>query len=391
MNNESTTQIANQVGGNLVPAFANAMTDQHKINLAKFDEAKRQRINQIIATVGEIDSAAVTSFGADKQMQMNAFLDDLLKGIRTSEVGEAGSITLDLARHIKSMKLPEMKAEVERGDWVANTFGSLPLVGQYVSALRYFMLNHAEILKYLKEIEDRAQREMGKLTATNTKLDVLVERTIVNLQDMELHLAAGQAILLRAKAAFNERYARLQGTDDQVALMKLRDEVEQINAFETRLLRMHIGFTDSLMSVPQIRLTQEAARIEARNIMDTILFDLPRLKAAILRVASLKQIMDASKENEARREITRQIGAIGNDMLDAAYTQAKTSQGSGAEDVALLAQTADRLLETIAKGIRLDEENREKRAQAEQQLGDIKTKLLTGLQASAREMASRSL
>jgi len=173
--------------------------------------------------------------------------------------------------------------------------------------------------------------------------------------------------------------------------MRLRDDAEQINAFEVRLMRMHIGFTDGLLSVPQIRLTQEAARIEARNIMDTILFDLPRLKSAILRVAALKQISDASKETEARREIAREIGTIGSEMLDAAYTKAKESQGSGAEDIAMLAQTADKLLETIAKGVRLDEENRQKRQAQEQQLGDIKSKLLDGLKQNAQALAQQAI
>jgi uncharacterized protein YaaN involved in tellurite resistance len=373
-------------GMTVMPTLANSMTENQKVNMAKFDETQRMRINQIVATVGELDSAAVTSFGAEKQMQMNTFLDELLKGIRTSEVGEAGAITLDLAKHIKSMNLPEVKKEVEGQDWVANSFGKLPLVGKYVSALRTFQLNHVEVVKYLQEIQDRAQREMGKLAATNTKLDQLVDKTIENLKDMELHLAAGQSILMRSKAKFADKQAELAHSDDQVALMRLRDDAEQINAFEARLLRMHIGFTDALISVPQIRLTQEAARIESRNIMDTILFDLPRLKNAILRVAALKQITDASKETEARREITREIGAIGSEMLDEAYTKAKESQGSGAEDIAILAQTADKLLETIAKGVRIDEENRQKRQANEQHLDEIKTKLLNGLQANAKEL-----
>ncbi len=371
----------------VLPELANSMTDSQKINMAKFDEAQRTKINQIISSVGELDSAAVTSFGAEKQMHMNAFLDDLLKGIRTSEVGEAGAITLELARHIKTLNLPEVKKEVDGDDWLANSFGKLPVLGKCFSALRSFQLNHAEVVKYLQETQDRAQREMGKLAATNTKLDQLVERTIENLKDMELHLAAGQAILMRSKSKLAAKQAELAQSGNQVAFMKLRDDVEQINAFEARLLRMHIGFTDALMSVPQIRLTQESARIEARNIMDTILFDLPRLKSAILRVASLKQITDAAKETQARREITRQIGVIGSDMLDEAYTKAKESQGSGAEDVAVLAQTADKLLETIAKGVRLEEENRQKRLAAEQQLGEIKTKLLDGLRANAKELA----
>jgi len=242
-----------------LPVLANSMPEDQKINLAKFDEPQRMRINQIVASVGQLDSATVTGFGAEKQMQMNAFLDDLLKGIRTSEVGEAGAITLDLARHIKGMNLTEVKKEFDGGDWVANSFGKLPLVGKYISALRAFQLNHTEVVKYLQEIQDRAQREMGTLAATNTKLDQLVDKTIANLKDMELFLAAGQSVLMRAKAQFSSRQAELATSTDQVALMKLRDEAEQINAFEARLLRMHVGFTDALMSVPQIRLTQEAA------------------------------------------------------------------------------------------------------------------------------------
>ena len=191
----------------VLPELANSMTGSQKINMTKFDEAQRTRISQIVASVGELDSAAVTSFGAEKQMQMNAFLDDLLKGIRTSEVGEAGAITLELARHIKKLNLPEVKKEVNGDDWLANSFGKLPVIGKRFSALRSFQLNHAEVVKYLQETQDRAQREMGKLAATNTKLDQLVERTIENLKDMELYLAAGQAILMRAKANFATKQA----------------------------------------------------------------------------------------------------------------------------------------------------------------------------------------
>ncbi|SPF53538.1 hypothetical protein SBF1_6780002 [Candidatus Desulfosporosinus infrequens] len=154
---------------------------------------------------------------------------------------------------------------------------------------------------------------------------------------------------------------------------------------------MHIAFTDALTAIPQIRVNQEAARIEARNIMDTVLFDLPRLKSAIIRVASLNQIINASKANEARRELARQIGSIGAEALDEAYTRAKQSQGNGMEDVAVLAATADKLLETIAKGVQIDEENRQKRQMAERQLGDIKGKLLEGLRANARDVANRSV
>lgn len=372
------------------PELNNALTEGQKINFTKFTEEQRKRIAQIASTVAVLDSNAVTSFGVEAQRKMNSYLDELLKGIRTCEVGEAGEITMELAKHIKSMNLPKMKEEVEREDWFANTFGNLPLIGKHLSAIRYFIASHEEILKHLGEIEARAQREAGKITASNAKLDQLINYTVGNVKELELYLAAGQNILLRAKADFARKKEALH-SDDPLEVAQLRDMAEQINAFEARLLRMHIAFTDALISIPQIRLTQESGRIEIRNIMDTVLFDIPRLKSAILRVASLRQILNASKETEARREIARQIGEIGTEALDKAYTQAKMSQGTGAEDVAYLAATADKLLETINKGVQIDRENKEKRAQAEQELNNIQTKLLEGLRANADEIARNSI
>ena len=384
--NTSTTQTQSNL-----PELANRFSDGYKMNIAKFDEAQRERMNQIVAATGPLDNSAVDGFGVEPQQRASRFLDQLLQGYKTYEAGQAGEITMDLARHIKDMNLPKMKREVEGHDLFSSTIGKIPFVGKYASALYHFKLAHDEILKFLGEIEDKAQREFGKLAATNAKLDQLTESTLENLKDLEIYLAAGQSVLLRARADFSKKRDEIIKETDPIALTKLRDEAEQINAFETRLLKMHIAFTDALVSIPQIRLTQEAARIEGRNIMDTILFDLPRLKSAILRVSALKQISDATKADEARREITRQIGAIGAEALDEAYTKAKESQGSGAEDVAALAATADKLLETIAKGVRIDEENRTKRDAAQKQLEQVKDKLMDGLRANAIDMATRAI
>jgi uncharacterized protein YaaN involved in tellurite resistance len=381
---------SNEQTQTMIPELVNALSENQKVNFTKFSDEQRKRIAQISSTVAVLDSNAVTGFGVEAQRRMNGYLDELLKGIRTCEVGEAGEITMELAKHIKSMNLPKMREEAEGKDWFADTFGSMPLIGKHLSSMRYFIASHEEIIKHLSEIEAKAQREAGKLTASNAKLDQLITYTIGNVKDLELYLAAGQSVLLKARADFSKQKETLQ-SDDALAVAQLRDMAEQINAFEARLLRMHVAFTDALISIPQIRLNQEAGRIEIRNIMDTVLFDIPRLKSAIIRVASLKQILNASKETEARREITRQIGQIGTEGLDKAYTQAKLSQGTGAEDVAYLAATADKLLETINKGVQIDAENRQKRAHAEQDLSNIQNKLLTGLKANAEEISRHSI
>lgn len=364
------------------PELANNMPETRKIDFTKLTEEQRREVNRIVASVPVLDSNAVATYGSEAQRKMNSYLDELLKGIRVCDAGEAGVITMELAKHIKSMNLPKMKAEAEGKDWLV----SLPIIGKQLSAIRYFLASHEEIVKQLDELENKASREIGKLMASNANLDKLAEATLNNIRELELYLAAGQSILLRAKAEFARKREEIGDKNDLIEMAALRDKAEHINAFEARLLKMHIAFTDALTSIPQIRLNQEAARIEINNILDTIQFDIPRLKSGILRVASLKQILDASRETRAKREITRQIGALGADALDEAYTQAKLSQGDGIEDIAVLAATADKILETMAKGVRIDEENRQKNAQAEQRLAEIKTKLYEGMKANTEEI-----
>lgn len=369
-----------------LPALARAYPAEMKINLAVFSDEGRRRLTQIAANVAIYDSSSALSFGAEPQQRFNAVLDKLLEGLRTSEVGVAGELTVELATSIKAMRLAKMKREAEGGDWVANSFGKLPVVGKYFSALRYFQLTHKPIADHLATITQKAEREMAKLKANNSKLDRLVDATLDNMKEVELHLAAGQLALERAYQDFAAKKAEAATSRDPVKLAQLRDYAEQINAFETRLLRMHIAFTDSMVAVPQIRATQEAGRIEISNIMDTLLFDLPRLKRAILQVGALAQISRAQQATEARRALTRQIGTLGADALQDAYTKAKASQGSVAEDLAVLASTADKLLETIALGVRIDEENRRHREQGAIQLGQIKNKLLDGMVANGERL-----
>ena len=141
-----------------------------------------------------------------------------------------------------------------------------------------------------------------------------------------------------------------------------------------------------MVSIPQIRTAQEAARIEIRNIMDAMLFDMPRLKGAVLQVAALNQINKAAAATEARRRVAREIGQMGADALEQAYTNAKISQGGAADDVQLLETVAGRLLDTISKGAKISDDNRAKRAEAQRRIEAIKAKLVEGLRAGAEQL-----
>jgi uncharacterized protein YaaN involved in tellurite resistance len=335
---------------------------------------------EIAAGVDVSDSTSLAVFGAAPQRQLSGFLDQLLAGTRTDEIGVAGQLVAELAADIKRIGLPALKREAE-GSVAA--LGRLPLVGRYFSAWRRFRAMQAPLTAHLAEIEKRAELHLGRLKAGNAALDRLLDATDENLRELEVYIAGGQLAAQRMRAEHAALRESLTASRDAVRMAALRDMAEQIEAFETRLVRMQIAFTRGILAIPQIRTAQQAGRIEIQNTLDTVLFDLPDLKSAIVRVAALERISRAADATAARRRITRELQQISIDSLDRAYTGAKRSQGDVADDLSSLTMVSERMVGIIDRGLQIDRENRGKREAAVQQIGEVRARLLESLQLHA--------
>jgi uncharacterized protein YaaN involved in tellurite resistance len=269
-------------------------------------------------------------------------------------------------------------------------FGKLPIVGPWFSALRAMQMNRKKITEHLAAIERKAQAQMTALNANNDKLDRMVTGSIEHIHSMELYMAAGQVVVKQARVEFEKRRIAVEQSRDLVEIARLRDFAEQLNAFETRLVRINFAHSQSMVSVPEIRASQTASMIEMNNVMDSILFDLPNLKRAILNIASLAETSRAAKDTEARHALARELSSIGSDELQATYLKAKESQGSFEADIQALSQSADKLLQTIELGRRLDVSNAGKREKAISDLSALNHKFTDGLLRSGEHFVQNA-
>ncbi len=373
-----------------VPQLANIYDSSHQIDLTHLGADALAKMDQIVATVPKLDSAAVNAFGVEPQTKANQFLDQLLEGIQTSDVGASGALLAELATGVKAINITGLQREAANGQSaMANMLQSVPGLGKYVSAFQAFKANYRKIIDHFSDIAKRGQTEMAKLTAMDSKMDRLVAENLNNLRELEIYLAAGQRFLTRERERFAAQRTAAMASNDPVQLASVRDFGEQINGYETRLMRLHMALTDAMQSIPQTRTAQTAGRIEYRNIMDTLLFDLPRLKAAIVRIAALKQITDASKASEARRKLANSMAQAGVQALDDAYTRAKQSEGGALAEIAMMGEIADRIIGIVDKGAQIDVKNREERIKAQEALTQIKQKFTDGLvRSTAHAVAS---
>ncbi len=357
-----------------LPALVHALTDDQLVNTSDFNAEQRTKVAEHAALVNFKDTNSILLYAAQPQQKISDFMNSLLSDVKSEDVGIAGDLAVELGNGIDSMKIEKIKKELDGGGLLS----MVPLIGPWLTrsfgAAKYFYHRKEKFLSQIDRIIVRAEDRKHELVKNNAKLDTLVENVEGNINELELWIAGGEQALIRGRQEFEDQKAAID-INDSLEAAKLIDFADQINAFETRLMRIKAFYTESIISIPQIRATQQAGKIEIQNIADSMLFDLPRLKNAVIRVGALLNIQKAQSEGDKRREASQKIAEIGAEMLDQAYTSAKESQGNITAEVETLASVSQQLLDTLKKGIEIDRENAVKRAEASKKLVDVKNTL----------------
>ena len=300
----------------------------------------KERAVAISQTVSIHDTTSIAEFAVAPQREMSRHLDSLLDKVKTHEAGRAGSLVAELSTGIKGISFDAMKSEVSGtfAGRMRRIAGKLPVVGRFVSHVQKLHAMNDGIQSHLKNIEVRASTYMVQLKNNNKAMDGLLEATQQNLTELAVWIHAGELVLENMREEFEHMKTEVISKQDQVKLVMLRDMAEQINAFDTTLVRLNIAFNQGLKNLPEIRMSQQASQIEMRNTLDTILTDIPSIKSAILRIMNLEQINAASEAAAARRQLNRDLGRIGNNMMRTAYLRAKETQGDFSKDIEYLAE-----------------------------------------------------
>jgi uncharacterized protein YaaN involved in tellurite resistance len=346
-----------------------------------------QELAEVKTIAKGIDWSDANSIMAQMNAPNQRFADAITKqlsGVAVYETGDAAGLILELSRQIKATNLGKMRREANGEDWVAASFGKLPFVGSYVSAIRYFQLNHKSIVDELDRIRDRAQKEVTRLRAVHQQLEEQENATERVLREMMTHIAACQIAVGEAREHFEAERAALQNGDrDPFKIQKLRDLGENIAIMETRLINAKTSFIEKMLAIPDIRARQSAARIEISNTVDTIQNDLPDLASAIGRLVASYHIGQAQKSTELRRETRRQLAEANANALDDVYLNAKRSQSGAAAEIEDLGARVERLMKTLEAGAQIDEANAASRAESNRKLVEIRDAVIAGLSQSA--------
>ena len=327
-------------------------------------ESEQQMVDDFSKKIDLRNSDIVLQYGAACQKKIADFSDTALDNVRTKDLGEVGNMITTLVTELKGFNAePESK-------------GFLGIFKKGSNSLAKMKARYGSVETNVDKITGVLEGHQNQLLKDVVMLDKMYDANLVYFKELTMYILAGKKALetarettlaeLRAKAAESGLSEDAQAANDYASLC---------DRFEKKLHDLALTRTISIQMAPQIRLIQNSNTLMVEKIQSTIHNTIPLWKSQMvlaLGMAHSQQAMEAQREVN---DLTNELLKKNADTLKTGTVAIAEENERSIVDIDTVRYTNEQLISTLDEVIRIQEEGRQKRAEAENELGRIENQL----------------
>lgn len=329
---------------------------------------EKRMVDEFSQQIDLHDSNLIVQYGTGAQKKMADFSQNALKSVRTQDLGEVGSLLTDVVTELKNFDTEEEKGIFGFFKRGANKIQTLRT--KYDKAEN----NIEKVVKALKENQMRLMKD-------SAMLDKMYDMNIVYFKELTMYILAGKKKVQEIREGeLADLVAKAQETGRAEDAQAARDLEDRIVRFERKLSDLELTRVIAMQTAPQIRLVQnnEIAMIE--KIQTTLVNTIPLWKNQMVLALGIANSAEAVKAQNAVTDATNNLLRKNADTLQSSTTQIAQESERGIVDLETLQHTNETLIQTFDDVLRIQQEGRQKRAEAEVEIrrleDDLKNKLL---------------
>ena len=332
-----------------------------EVNLS--DEEKQQ-VAEFAKQIDIRDSNVVLLYGSACQKKIAEFSDSALEGVRTKDLGEVGNMISGLVAELKGFTVEE------------DSKGFLSFFKKKGNALTRLKAKYSAAETNVDKITGTLQDHQNQLQKDVVMLDKMYDSNLTYFKELTMYILAGKQRLkeeqettlveMRKKAEESGLPEDAQAANDFAALC---------DRFDKKLHDLELTRTVSMQMAPQIRLVQNSDTLMIEKIQSTVLNTIPLWKNQMvlaMGVAHSQQAMEAQREVT---NLTNDLIKKNAETLKAGSVAIAEESERGVVDIETLQYSNQQLIESLDEVVRIQEEGRQKRRDAEVQLGIIETEI----------------
>ncbi|MBD8003485.1 toxic anion resistance protein [Bacillus norwichensis] len=336
-------------------------------------EESKKRALDLAKQIDPSNHQAIISYGTQAQSQLLNFSSSMLDHVQNKDIGPIGDVLNELMGKLQSVNPEELSPE--KKNFFSKMFGKIS------NSIQEAMSKYQKTGAQIDRISIKLNQSKDVLISDIQMLEQLYEKNKEYFHALNIFIAAGELKLEEIRTeTVPDLKKKAEASGDQMAFQDVNDMVQFADRLEKRLYDLKLSRQITIQSAPQIRMIQNTNQALAEKIQTSIVTSIPLWKNQIAIALSLLRQRQAVEAQKQVSKTTNDLLLKNAEMLKSNTLESARENERGLVDIETLKKTQANLISTLEETIKIQEEGRTKRAQAEQELvtmeNELKQKLL---------------
>ena len=337
---------------------------------------QKARVEEVKNSIDLMDSQAALQYGVGAQRNISSFSDNILTQVRSKDSGYVGELMSDLVLKVKEVDVDGL----DEGFW-----DKLPFLKNASRAVKKFMQRYEKLEVQIDRIEQQLDQARMQMLKDITMFDGLYEKNLEYFQELQIYIAAGEEKLKELQeTTLPQLHAEAAAKGDAMSAQVVRDFEDTVNRFEKKIHDLKLSKTIAIQTAPQIRLIQNNDKMLVDKIQTAVLSTIPLWKSQIVIALGLHRQESVLKMQRSVSDATNTLLTKNAELLRQNSTEVAKESERGIVDLETLKKVNADLISTIEETIKVQQEGRIARQNAEAELAGIEEQLKQTLLATAQ-------
>lgn len=354
------------------------MTSIAKPDASGLSEKELAMVADFSKKIDLSNATQILQYGSSAQKKISSFSEAALSNVRGKDMGEVGGMITSLVGELQSISFSEENKGV---------LGFFKKKGREMSALK---TKYDSIEKNVDKICSQLEKHQVTLMKDVALLDQMYEMNASHYKELTMYVLAGreklESVIGSELPALQKKAQESGAPEDAQSANYLAD---MCNRFDKKLHDLDLTRMVSIQMGPQLRLVQSNNSIMVEKIQSSLVNTIPLWKNQMVLALGMEHTKDAVKAQQAVNEITNQLLTKNADTLKMNTIETARESERAIVDIETLRHTNQQLITTLDEVMRIQQEGRQKRREAEQELGRIEGELKSKLIEMREEYIAR--
>ncbi len=314
------------------------------------------------------DTNAVLQYGASAQKNIADFSGNTLNSVRTKDMGDVGEMLSDLVVELKGMNFDEEEKK-----------GFLGFRKKITNQIATLKAQYDKVDVNVDKISDQLEKHQVTLLKDVASLDKMYDLNQAYFKELTMYILAGKKRLETCEEELKVLRDKAQNSGLPEDAQAANDYANMISRFEKKLHDLELTRIISIQMGPQIRLIQNSDSLMVEKIQTSLVNTIPLWKSQMVLALGMHHSQQAMEAQREVNEVTNELLKKNAEKLKTGSIEIAKESERGIVDLETLKLTNQSLIDTLEEVRTIQVEGRQRRIEAESELGRIENELKSKL------------